>query len=150
MYHNNNPQKNEIQKSPPTPPQQPNSQPSNDTTKPEPSPQSSQPTHSTYPTTSTTTSNFISNIQSQLTQSIPPQTTFYKLFVGQLPFTISEPELTELFQPFGELQEVTIIRDRFTGQHRGCAFVTFKQQSAADKAIDAFHNKKTLLPVSLS
>lgn len=58
-----------------------------------------------------------------------------KLFVGMLPKTFNEHELRQLFQPFGELKEVHIIRGP-EGSPKGCAFVKFVDRDAAMSAIN--------------
>jgi len=48
-----------------------------------------------------------------------------KLYVGNLPFTISETDLREAFKPFGSVTDIYIANDRETGRPRGFAFVSF-------------------------
>jgi CUG-BP- and ETR3-like factor len=67
-----------------------------------------------------------------------------KLFVGQIPKSMSEEELTPMFQPFGNIVELSVIRDRATGQSKGCAFLTYTTREEADAAIASFHNQHTL------
>lgn len=67
-----------------------------------------------------------------------------KLFIGQLPKTMTEPYISPLFAPFGNLVEVAIIRNRATGESRGCAFVTYDNADSAELAIETLHNKQTL------
>lgn len=57
------------------------------------------------------------------------------LFVGNLPFQTSEPELEELFGQVGTVDTVTVMRDRMTGRPRGFAFVSMASDEEADKAI---------------
>jgi hypothetical protein len=64
-----------------------------------------------------------------------------KLFVGQVPKDMGDEDLRGYFAPFGEIFDISIIRDKITGAHRGCAFLTFTTKSAADAAIEALHNK---------
>lgn len=61
-----------------------------------------------------------------------------KLFVGMLPKTFSEQELQQMFQPFGDLKEVHIIRGP-EGSPKGCAFVKFINKEAAIMAIDSLN-----------
>lgn len=72
------------------------------------------------------------------TEAVP----FTKLFVGQIPRHLSENELKAIYEPFGEISDLVILRDRSTGQSRGCGFVTYSTKEAADKAI-AETNEKT-------
>ena len=46
-----------------------------------------------------------------------------KVYVGNLPWNATEDEIRELFEQFGPVQEVALIKDRMTGQSRGFAFV---------------------------
>ena len=64
-----------------------------------------------------------------------------KLFVGNLPYTITEDRVRELFQEFGEVQGVTIPTDRETGKSRGFAFVEMSSDEDAEKAIAAINGK---------
>lgn len=65
-----------------------------------------------------------------------------KLFVGGLAKSISEVQLREHLEPFGELDEVKVVYDRETGQSRGFAFVTFFNDSEADEAIEALNGQE--------
>jgi len=67
-----------------------------------------------------------------------------KLFIGQIPKTMTEAYLRPLFAPFGQLIEVAIIRNRQTGESRGCAFVTYDNADSAELAIETLHGKQTL------
>ncbi|CAL9696874.1 unnamed protein product [Knipowitschia caucasica] len=69
-----------------------------------------------------------------------------KMFVGQIPRTWSETELRELFEPFGPVHQINILRDRTQNppQSKGCCFVTFYTKKAALDAQNALHNIKTL------
>lgn len=70
-----------------------------------------------------------------------------KLFVGQVPKSVDEEKLFPVFEGFGPIKELTIIRDKHTGQHRGCAFITFfSAQSAADAQANL--DKKLTFPDS--
>jgi RNA recognition motif-containing protein len=60
-----------------------------------------------------------------------------KLYVGNLPFSSTEPELRELFERHGSVESVNVITDRETGRPRGFAFVEMSEASAASDAIKA-------------
>ena len=64
-----------------------------------------------------------------------------KLFVGQVPRTCSESDLIPIFGPYGPLADISIIRDRASLDHRGCAFVTFQNADDAERAIMNVHDK---------
>ena len=65
----------------------------------------------------------------------------HSLFVGNLPFSISEGDLCELFESFGEVLEVKIIYDREKKRSRGFGFVAFAQESDAKRAVAEMDKK---------
>ncbi|XP_078409125.1 CUGBP Elav-like family member 2 isoform X9 [Cetorhinus maximus] len=69
-----------------------------------------------------------------------------KMFVGQIPRSWSEKELKELFEPYGTVYQINVLRDRSQNppQSKGCCFVTFYTRKAALEAQNALHNIKTL------
>lgn len=60
-----------------------------------------------------------------------------KLYVGNLPFSITEDELRGVFERHGSVGSVSVITDRETGRPRGFAFVEMDEASHADDAIRA-------------
>ncbi|XP_026294885.1 CUGBP Elav-like family member 2 isoform X1 [Apis mellifera] len=66
-----------------------------------------------------------------------------KMFVGQVPHDMDENDLRKLFEEFGRVHQINILRDKITGSHRGCCFVTFYTRKAALDAQNALHNVKT-------
>ena len=60
-----------------------------------------------------------------------------KLYVGNLPFSVTEDELRTVFERHGTVGSVNVITDRETGRPRGFAFVEMEEASAADDAIRA-------------
>lgn len=58
-----------------------------------------------------------------------------KLYVGGLPFSVTEEQLREMFTPLGELVSVKIITDKYTGRSRGFGFVEMANDDQADAAI---------------
>src|SRR5512136_2661505 len=64
-----------------------------------------------------------------------------RLFVGNLPYNVTEPELKEFFSPVGPLSSVIIPVDRETGKRRGFAFVEFSDAAQAAEAIRRFNNQ---------
>lgn len=61
------------------------------------------------------------------------------IYVGNLPYTISEDELKDVFTEFGEVSSVNIITDKFSGQSKGFGFVEMASNSEADEAIKALN-----------
>ncbi len=66
-----------------------------------------------------------------------------KIFVGNFPFSTTEDELRELFQPFGKIDSVSLVTDRNTGRSRGFAFVEMPDDNEAAAAIKALNGKDT-------
>lgn len=64
-----------------------------------------------------------------------------KLYVGNLNFDATEDQVRELFATHGEVAEVKIIMDRFSGRSRGFAFVRMATTEGATKAKDALHGQ---------
>lgn len=64
-----------------------------------------------------------------------------KLYVGNLNFDATEDQVRELFGTFGEVQEVKIVMDRFSGRSRGFAFVRMTTADDAGKAKDSLNGQ---------
>jgi len=62
-----------------------------------------------------------------------------KLYVGNLPYSIGETELEELFSQAGTVESVTVMRDQATGRARGFAFVEMSTDEGAQTAINTLH-----------
>ena len=58
-----------------------------------------------------------------------------KVYIGGLERDVTSGELKEVFEEFGEILESKVIKDRYTKQSRGFAFITFKNEEDADRAI---------------
>ncbi|XP_014786376.1 CUGBP Elav-like family member 1-A isoform X15 [Octopus bimaculoides] len=67
-----------------------------------------------------------------------------KMFVGQIPRSMDENELRKMFEEFGPVFQLNVLRDKMTGQSKGCCFVTFYTRKSALDAQNALHNIKTL------
>lgn len=63
-----------------------------------------------------------------------------KLHVGNLPFSVSEEELKELFSGYNP-EEVTLIKDKFSGRSKGFGFVTISDDEVANKAVSELNGK---------
>jgi len=73
-----------------------------------------------------------------------PDSDAIKMFVGQVPKTMDESELREMFSKYGDISQLNVLRDKATGAHRGCCFVTFYTRKAAIMAQDELHGRHTL------
>ena len=63
------------------------------------------------------------------------------LYVGNLAFTTTSPDLSELFGAIGEVVSVNLITDRMSGRSRGFAFVEMAEQDTAQEAISQLNGK---------
>ena len=71
-----------------------------------------------------------------------------KMFVGQIPRNMTEADLKEMFEEYGSVYQLNVLRDKQTGESKGCCFVTFYTRKAALEAQNALHNLKTLTGVN--
>ncbi|KAM4747366.1 CUGBP Elav-like family member 2 isoform 15-T15 [Rhinophrynus dorsalis] len=87
-----------------------------------------------------------SKMNGALDHSDQPDPDSIKMFVGQIPRSWSEKELKDLFEPYGAVYQINVLRDRSQNppQSKGCCFVTFYTRKAALEAQNALHNIKTL------
>ena len=65
-----------------------------------------------------------------------------KLFIGNLSFNATDQQLRDLFGAHGTVQEVDVIKDKFSGRPRGFGFVTMETKEGADAAVKALHGKE--------
>ncbi len=63
-----------------------------------------------------------------------------KLYVGGLPYSATQVELTDLFSSHGTVQSANVISDKFTGQSRGFGFVEMSSNEEAQAAISALNS----------
>lgn len=59
-----------------------------------------------------------------------------EIFVGNLPFDITEQEIRDVFAKYGAISNIKMLTDKFTGRFRGIAFVTIDDDASAQKAIE--------------
>jgi cold-inducible RNA-binding protein len=64
-----------------------------------------------------------------------------KLFVGNLSYNTTQNQLQDLFAAHGNVIEVDLIMDKFSGRPRGFGFVTMETKEGADAAIQALNGK---------
>jgi RNA recognition motif-containing protein len=63
-----------------------------------------------------------------------------KLYVGNLPYSVSDRDLEELFSQAGQVESATVITDKFSGQSKGFGFVEMASAEEAAKAIQQFND----------
>jgi RNA recognition motif-containing protein len=64
-----------------------------------------------------------------------------KLYVGNMPYSMTEGDLKDLFEEYGAIASVAVVTDRATGRPRGFGFVEFEDDSSADAAQRALDGK---------
>jgi RNA recognition motif-containing protein len=62
-----------------------------------------------------------------------------KLYVGGLPYSVTEGRLQEIFSAHGSVESAKVISDRLTGQSRGFGFVEMSSGGEAKRAIDSLN-----------
>ena len=61
------------------------------------------------------------------------------MYIGNLPYNVSEDEIREMFSEFGVVDSIKLITDKFSGQSKGFGFIEMSNNSEADKAIKALN-----------
>lgn len=64
-----------------------------------------------------------------------------KIYVGNLPYSVTEQDLTDMFSKFGATKQVNLIIDKETRRSKGFAFVTFETAEAAQAALQLDNNE---------
>ena len=65
-----------------------------------------------------------------------------KLYVGGLPYSVTQEQLQELFAVHGTVESARVIADKYTGQSRGFGFVDMSSPAEAQQAIKALHGSQ--------
>ena len=65
-----------------------------------------------------------------------------KLYVGGLPYAVTEDKLQEIFSAHGTVESARVITDRFTGRSRGFGFVEMSSEEEAQTAIDTLNGSE--------
>ena len=63
------------------------------------------------------------------------------IFVGNLAFNTTDHDLRQLFEPYGDVDTINIITDRYSGQSRGFGFVEMPDRAAAQAAIQGLQGQ---------
>lgn len=72
----------------------------------------------------------------------PSQINKKKIFMGNLPWSLTNESLTELVSEYGEVVEANIITDKFNGRSKGFGFVEFTTEEAAEAAVEALNESE--------
>jgi RNA-binding motif protein, X-linked 2 len=79
----------------------------------------------------------------ELENAIPPSASWHAdyrdtayIYVGGLPFDVSEGDIVTIFSQFGNPTHVNLIRDKETGKSKGFAFLKYEDQRSCDLAVD--------------
>jgi len=64
------------------------------------------------------------------------------IYVGSLPYDVTEDDLKQAFGAFGTVESVNIVKDKFTGKSKGFGFVQMPSQEQAQAAIDGLNGKE--------
>ena len=65
-----------------------------------------------------------------------------KLFVGNIPFSMSEEELRDAFEEFGSIVSCKLIKDAETGRSRGFGFIEYSSEDEAEAAVEKMNNEE--------
>ncbi|MCK4358677.1 MAG: RNA-binding protein [Candidatus Cloacimonetes bacterium] len=64
------------------------------------------------------------------------------IYVGNLSREVTEEDLRQAFEPFGQVDSVTVIKDKFSGESRGFGFVEMPTKAEAQSAINGLNDKE--------
>ena len=65
-----------------------------------------------------------------------------KLYVGNLPYTVTSDSLKTTFSSYGDIVDAVVITDRASGRSKGFGFVEFADEKAAQKAVEEMNEKE--------
>lgn len=66
------------------------------------------------------------------------------LYVGNLPYRITEDQLKEAFEEYGQVSSCTIIKDKVTGSSKGFGFLEMPERTEAEKAINGLNGRELM------
>ena len=66
------------------------------------------------------------------------------LYVGNLPYRITEDELKQTFEEFGQVASCTIIKDKVTGSSKGFGFLEMPERNEAEAAIGGLNGRELM------
>jgi cold-inducible RNA-binding protein len=65
-----------------------------------------------------------------------------KLYVGNLPWSVDDAKLNEIFSKYGTVASASVITDRYSGRSKGFGFVEFTDDAEGQKAVEAMNGKE--------
>ncbi|MDP2671362.1 MAG: RNA-binding protein [bacterium] len=65
-----------------------------------------------------------------------------RLFVGSLPYTVTDQQLAEIFSAAGTVESANVIMDKFSGRSKGFGFVEMSSDEEATKAVSELNGKE--------
>jgi RNA recognition motif-containing protein len=65
-----------------------------------------------------------------------------RIYVGNLSYQVTDEELRQAFEAFGEVSSANVIMDKFSGQSKGFGFVEMSSKSEAEAAISSLNGKE--------
>ncbi len=64
-----------------------------------------------------------------------------RIYVGNLPYSVTDDDLQEMFSEFGELTSAEVVKDKFSGQSKGFGFVDMPDNADAEEAIRSLNDQ---------
>ena len=65
-----------------------------------------------------------------------------KIYAGNLSYEVTEEDLRQAFEPFGQVESAAIIKDKYSGQSKGFGFIEMPSKAEAQSAIDGLNGKE--------
>lgn len=65
-----------------------------------------------------------------------------RLFVGSLPYSVTDQQLAEIFSAAGTVESANVIMDKFSGRSKGFGFVEMSSDEEANKAVSELNGKE--------
>ena len=65
-----------------------------------------------------------------------------KIYVGNLSYEVTEEDLRQSFEPFGQIESAFVIKDKYSGRSKGFGFVEMSSKAEGQSAIDGLNDKE--------